>query len=205
VTVKNRLGVDDQDPEVSLFGFVETVAKAGVTVFVVHARKAILKGLSPKDNREIPPLNYDLVRTLKAAHPHLTIILNGGIGSIQEAQEAVTGLDGVMLGRAAYHDPALLGHVDGEILGYDTPIVTPEEAYRAYRPYVERRLGEGVPLHAITRHMLGLFAGRPGARLYRRHLGETSRAGAGIEVYDEALALIEREASRFASRGQIAA
>ena len=205
VTVKNRLGVDDQDPEESLFGFVETVAKAGVTVFVVHARKAILKGLSPKDNREVPPLNYDLVRSLKAAHPHLTIILNGGIGNIQEAQEAVKGLNGVMLGRAAYHDPALLGHVDSEILGRDTPIVTPEAAYRAYRPYVERRLGEGVPLHAITRHMLGLFAGRPGARLFRRHLGETSRAGAGIEVYDEALALIERETTRFASRGQIAA
>ncbi|GIU67424.1 tRNA-dihydrouridine(20/20a) synthase [Candidatus Phycosocius spiralis] len=205
VTVKNRLGVDDQDPEVSLFGFVETVAKAGVTVFVVHARKAILKGLSPKDNREIPPLNYDLVHSLKASHPHLTMILNGGIGSIEQAKRAVTGLDGVMLGRAAYHDPALLGHVDDEILGHDTAIVTPEEAYRAFRPYVVRRLGEGVPLHAITRHMLGLFAGRPGARLFRRHLGETSRAGAGIEVYDEALALIEREASRFASRGQIAA
>jgi tRNA-dihydrouridine synthase A len=136
VTVKNRLGVDEQDPHESLFRFVETVAKAGVTVFVVHARKAILKGLSPKDNREIPPLDYDLVRALKAAHPHLTIILNGGISSIEQAQEAVTGLDGVMLGRAAYHDPSLLGRVDREILGHDTELVRPEQAYRAYRPYV---------------------------------------------------------------------
>jgi tRNA-dihydrouridine synthase A len=205
VTVKNRLGVDEQDPRESLFGFVQTVAKAGVTVFVVHARKAILKGLSPKDNREIPPLDYDLVRELKAANPHLTIILNGGIASIEQAQEAVAGLDGVMLGRAAYHDPALLGRVDREILGHATENIPAAEAYRAYRPYVERRLAEGVPLHAITRHMLGLFAGKPGARMFRRQLGEESRAGAGLEVYDRALELIEREATRFANRGEIAA
>jgi tRNA-dihydrouridine synthase A len=205
VTVKNRLGVDEQDPRESLFSFVETVATAGVTIFIVHARKAILKGLSPKDNREIPPLDYNLVRELKADNPNLTIILNGGIASIEQAQEAVAGLDGVMLGRAAYHDPALLGRVDREILGSDTQIVRPEEAYRAYRPYVERRLSEGVPLHAITRHMLGLFAGKPGARMFRRQLGEESRSGAGIEVYDRALELIEREANRFANRGEIAA
>jgi tRNA-dihydrouridine synthase A len=196
VTVKNRLGVDDQEPHESLFGFTEAVAKAGVTVFIVHARKAWLKGLSPKDNREIPPLDYEIVRDLKRAHPDLTIILNGGLDNLAQVKAEIIGLDGVMLGRAAYHDPALLGHVDSEILGMGSNAVTPEQAFIAFRPYVEARLSEGVPLHAMTRHMLGLFMGRAGARLFRRTLSEHTRDGADIEVYDAALDVIVREAER---------
>jgi tRNA-dihydrouridine synthase A len=196
VTVKNRLGVDEQEPRESLFAFTQTVAKSGVDVFIVHARKAWLKGLSPKDNREIPPLDYEIVRELKRAHPGLTIILNGGLDSIAQVQTEMAGLDGVMLGRAAYHDPALLGHVDREILGMDTDIITPKAAFTAFRPYVEARLNEGVPLHAMTRHMLGLFMGKAGARLYRRTLSEHTRDGAGLDVYDTALELIARESER---------
>jgi tRNA-dihydrouridine synthase A len=196
VTVKNRLGVDDQEPRNSLFAFTETVAKSGVDVFIVHARKAWLKGLSPKDNREIPPLDYKIVRDLKRAHPALTVVLNGGLDSLAQVKAEMAGLDGVMLGRAAYHDPALLGHVDSEILGMGGGVVTPEEAYLAFRPYVLSCLAEGVPLHAMTRHMLGLFMGRPGARLFRRTLAEQGGAGAGIEVYDAALDVITRETER---------
>jgi tRNA-dihydrouridine synthase A len=196
VTVKNRLGVDDQAPRESLFGFTETVAKAGVDVFIVHARKAWLKGLSPKDNREIPPLDYEIVRDLKAAFPHLTIILNGGLDTLAQAKQESAGLDGVMLGRAAYHTPAILGYVDREMLGEDTHIITPEAAFAAYRPYVVARLAEGVPLHAMTRHMLGLFTGRAGARMFRRTLSEHTRDGAGIEVYDAAFDVIARETER---------
>jgi tRNA-dihydrouridine synthase A len=196
VTVKNRLGVDEQEPRDSLFAFTETVAKSGVNVFIVHARKAWLKGLSPKDNREIPPLDYDIVRELKRTHTHLTIILNGGLNTIEQVKAEMTGLDGVMLGRAAYHDPAILGHVDTQILGMETGVVTPEVAFLAFRPYVAARLSEGVPLHAMTRHMLGLFMGKAGARLYRRTLAEHTREGAGIDVYDAALDVIMREAER---------
>jgi tRNA-dihydrouridine synthase A len=196
VTVKNRLGVDDQEPRDSLFGFVETVAKSGVDVFIVHARKAWLKGLSPKDNREIPPLDYEIVRDLKAAFPHLTIILNGGLETLAQVKAEMTGLDGVMLGRAAYHEPALLGHVDSEILGMVGDIVTPKNAFIAFRPYVEARLKEGVPLHAMTRHMLGLFQWQAGARLFRRTLSEHTRAGASIETYDAALDVVTRESER---------
>ena len=196
VTVKNRLGVDEQEPRESLFAFTQTVAKSGVNVFIVHARKAWLKGLSPKDNREIPPLDYDIVRELKRAHPHLTLILNGGLSTIAQVKNEMMGLDGVMLGRAAYHDPALLGRVDREILGMDTDVVTPEAAFIGFRPYIDARLREGVPLHTMTRHMLGLFMGRAGARLFRRTLSEHTRDGAGLEVYDAALEIIERETQR---------
>jgi tRNA-dihydrouridine synthase A len=196
VTVKNRLGVDDQEPRESLFAFTETVAKAGVDVFIVHARKAWLKGLSPKDNREIPPLDYEIVRDLKRAHPNLIIILNGGLETLAQVKAEMVGLDGVMLGRAAYHDPALLGKVDRDLLGMGTEMVTPEQAFFAFRPYVEARLSEGVPLHAMTRHMLGLFMGRAGARLFRRTLSEHTREGAGLDVYDSALEVIMRETER---------
>jgi tRNA-dihydrouridine synthase A len=196
VTVKNRLGVDDQEPRESLFGFVDTLANAGVNVFIVHARKAWLKGLSPKDNREIPPLDYQIVRDLKAAFPHLTIILNGGLDTLAQAKAESVGLDGVMLGRAAYHNPAILGHVDRHVLGEETPDISPEAAFAAFRPYVVARLAEGVPLHAMTRHMLGLFTGRAGARLYRRTLGEHATGAAGIEIYDAALDAIVQETER---------
>jgi tRNA-dihydrouridine synthase A len=196
VTVKNRLGVDDQEPRDSLFAFTDAVAKSGVDVFIVHARKAWLKGLSPKDNREIPPLDYQIVRDLKRAHPDLTIILNGGLDNLDQVKAEMAGLDGVMLGRAAYHDPAILGQVDSEILGLTSNTVSPEEAFTAYRPYVIARLEEGVPLHAMTRHILGLFMGRPGARIFRRTLAEKGGAGAGIDVYDAALDVIARESDR---------
>lgn len=186
VTVKCRIGVDEDDPEASLFGFVETVAKAGCNVFTVHARKAWLQGLSPKENRDIPPLDYDLVHALKAKRPDLKIILNGGLHSLAHCQEHLRALDGVMLGRAAYQTPALLGDVDAELFG-DTTRVSAAEAVEAFKPYIADRLAEGIPLHAMTRHMLGLFAGRRGAKLWRRTLSEQGRGNAGLEVLDAAL------------------
>jgi len=187
-TVKCRIGVDDQDPEASLFTLVDACAAAGVETFIVHARKAILKGLSPKENRDVPPLNYDLVRRLKRERPGLTIALNGGIGGLDAAEALLADFDGVMLGRAAYHDPGLLGEVDARIFG-EGEIVTPEAAVEAYLPYVEARLAEGVPLAAMTRHMLGLFQGRRGARAWRRLLTvESVRPGADVQVILRALA-----------------
>ena len=188
VTVKHRLGVDEQDARESLFGFVETVAQSGVTTFIVHARKAWLDGLSPKENRDIPPLDYDLVRELKAARPELEIILNGGLADLDHALEAGAGLDGVMLGRAAYHTPWILSEVDARFYGEPARDLDPASALQAYRPYVEARLAEGVRLNAMTRHMLGLFAGRPGARQWRRVLSETAhRPGADWSVVEAAM------------------
>jgi tRNA-dihydrouridine synthase A len=187
-TVKCRIGVDDQDPEASLFTLVDACAAAGVDTFIVHARKAILKGLSPKENRDVPPLNYDLVRRLKRLRPGLTIALNGGIGGLDAAEALLADFDGVMLGRAAYQDPGLLGEVDARIFG-EGEIVTPEAAVEAYLSYVEARLAEGVPLAAMTRHMLGLFQGRRGARAWRRILTvESVRPGADVQVILRALA-----------------
>lgn len=188
VTVKHRLGVDEQDPEETLFAFVETVAKAGVTSFTVHARKAWLKGLSPKENRDIPPLDYDIVRRLKAARPDLEIILNGGLEDLEHARDQMTGLDGVMLGRAAYHTPFILSRVDSVFFGEADPFDDPFAVVEAYRPYIEAQREKGVRLHAITRHMLGLFAGRPGARRWRQILSaEANRDGAGWSVVEQAL------------------
>ncbi len=187
VTVKCRIGVDDDDPEARLFGFVETVAAAGCGVFIVHARKAWLKGLSPKENRSIPPLDYDLVARLKAARPDLVISLNGGLETLAAAEAQLSRFDGVMLGRAAYHTPGLLGEVDNRLFGSDR-IVTAQEAIERYRPYLARALEQGTPLHAMTRHMLGLFHGQPGARGWRRVLSSDAvRSGAGLEVLDRAL------------------
>lgn len=188
VTVKHRLGVDNQDPRETLFGFVETVAQSGVTTFIVHARKAWLDGLSPKENRDIPPLDYDLVRALKAARPDLEIILNGGLTDLDHALEAGAGLDGVMLGRAAYHTPWILSAVDARCYGEPERALDPAAALDAYRPYVEARLAEGVRLNAMTRHMLGLFAGLPGARQWRRVLSESAhRPGADWTVVEAAM------------------
>lgn len=188
VTVKHRLGVDEQDPEETLFAFVETVAKAGITSFTVHARKAWLKGLSPKENRDIPPLDYDIVRRLKAARPDLEIILNGGLEDLEHARDQMTGLDGVMLGRAAYHTPFILSRVDSVFFDEPDPFDDPFAVVEAYRPYIEAQREKGVRLHAITRHMLGLFAGRPGARRWRQILSaEANRDGAGWSVVEQAL------------------
>jgi len=190
VTVKCRIGVDDQDPEESLFRLVDLCAAAGVTHFVVHARKALLKGLSPKENRDVPPLNYPLVYRLKRERPGLTIVINGGVGSLEEAEAHLAHVDGVMLGRAAYHTPALLGEADARLFG-EGEVVNAIEAVERYKPYMARELAAGTHLAAMTRHMLGLFHGAPGARAWRRILTvEGVKSGAGLEVVDAALAAI---------------
>ncbi|OIQ70705.1 tRNA-dihydrouridine synthase A [mine drainage metagenome] len=189
-TVKCRIGVDDQDAEASLFSLVDLCAKAGVTHFVVHARKAWLKGLSPKENRDIPPLDYELVYRLKRARPDLTIAINGGIADLEAAEAHLAQVDGVMLGRAAYHNPGLLGAVDRRIFGEDREVGA-VEAVELYKPYIAAQLASGVHLAAMTRHMLGLFHGMPGARGWRRILTvEGVKAGAGLEVVDAALAAV---------------
>ncbi|WP_372095420.1 tRNA dihydrouridine(20/20a) synthase DusA [Tistrella mobilis] len=189
VTVKCRIGIDDQDETETLFRFVETVASAGVGVFYVHARKAWLKGLSPKENREIPPLNYPLVHALKRARPDLEILINGGLTTLDQAEvEIGGGLDGVMFGRAAYHDPYILAEVDTRFYGETTRVPDRFEIAERMLPYIEAECSRGTNLIAITRHMLGLFQGLPGARAYRRHLSENhARKGAGPEVLVAAL------------------
>lgn len=179
VTVKCRIGVDDQDPEEALFDFVDKVASAGCRVFIVHARKAWLEGLSPKENRTIPPLDYDIVRRLKAARPDLSIVINGGIETLDQALELAPDFDGVMLGRAAYGDPYLLSAVDGKFFNSDAPSPTREAVIDAMSAYIDREEPKGVRPHAVTRHMLGLFHGAPGARLWRRVLSER---GAGVDA-----------------------
>ncbi|HZL00763.1 MAG TPA: tRNA dihydrouridine(20/20a) synthase DusA [Caulobacteraceae bacterium] len=193
-TVKCRLGVDDQEPEESLFRLVDLVAGAGVGTIIVHARKAWLAGLSPKENRDIPPLDPGLVHRLKRERPHLTVVVNGGVTSLAGAAEHLRRVDGVMLGRAAYHEPAILGEVDRTIFGDPVAAVTPAAAVERYLPYVRRELARGARLSAMTRHMLGLFHGRPGARAWRRTLtvqGALPDADAG--VIERAL-MIVREA-----------
>lgn len=188
VTVKHRLGVDDQEPEKTLLPFVDVVAQSGVTSFAVHARKAWLKGLSPKENRDIPPLDYGLVHHLKSERPHLEVILNGGLNKLSECIENKGELDGVMVGRAAYNTPWMLADVDRALFGAENPVSSPFEAVEAYRPYVEAQLDNGVKLHAITRHMLGLFSGRPGARKWRQILSShANRPGADWAVMERAL------------------
>ena len=205
-TVKCRIGVDDQDPQVSLFATVDACAAVGVDHFVVHARKAWLQGLSPKENRDVPPLDYALVRRLKRERPHLGVVINGGVASLAEAEAHLdpsdgVRLDGVMLGRAAYHEPAILGQVDRRLFGEAAPDVDAFGALERYRPYMAARLAEGVHLPAMARHMLGLMHGRPGARAFRRILTVESIApGAGLEVVDRAAdAVREAEARREAA------
>jgi tRNA-dihydrouridine synthase A len=196
-TVKCRIGVDDQDPEEGLFRLVDLSAGAGVSVFVVHARKAWLKGLSPKENRDVPPLDYPLVWRLKAERPQLTVIINGGIASLDEAEAHLAHVDGVMLGRAAYHEPAILGAADRRLFG-EGHDVSAAEAVEGYLPYVRAELARGTHLAAMTRHMLGLFHGQPGARAWRRILTvEGAKAGVGAQVIERGLeALAEAGAHR---------
>ncbi len=188
VTVKCRIGVDDQDPETTLPHFIETVAEAGIRHIIIHARKAWLQGLSPKENREVPPLDHDLVLRMKRRFPELAICINGGITSLDQARHFLAqGLDGVMLGRAAYHDPASV-LVGADALWGDDFAPDLVAVIDAMRPYIAAHLAGGGRLHQITRHMLGLFAGRPGARSWRRVLSENaSRDGAGLDVLDRAL------------------
>lgn len=197
VTVKCRIAVDEQDPERVLPEFLATLVEAGVTRVAIHARKAWLSGLSPKENREIPPLDHALVVRMKERIPEISISINGGITSLDIAEELLArGLDGVMIGRAAYHDPALLGAADRRIYGESGPDRTAEEAVRAMLPYIEVERRAGTPLASITRHMLGAFQGRPGARGWRRVLSEGAhRPGAGPELVETALARIA-DASR---------
>jgi tRNA-dihydrouridine synthase A len=191
VTVKCRIGIDEQDPEQALFGFTEAVRAGGTDAVIVHARKAWLKGLSPKENRDVPPLDYALVRRLKAAHPDLQIVLNGGIASLEQAQAELAGVDGVMMGRAAYQGPWRLLAVDPQFYGAPAPFASVKEAGLALVPYIERKLAKGTRLAAIIRHVLGLFRAVPGARAFRRHLAtEAVKPGAGAAVLADALALV---------------
>jgi tRNA-dihydrouridine synthase A len=196
VTVKCRIGIDQQDPEVALEVFATAVEAAGVDALIVHARKAWLSGLSPRENRDVPPLDYDLVFRLKAAHPRLPIVINGGIATVESARDLLARVDGVMMGRAAYQEPWRLLSVDPLLFGEAAPYVNPKAAAYALMPYVERGLSRGFRLHAMTRHLLGLFHGVPGARAFRRHLAtEAVRPGASAEVLAGALALVvERSA-----------
>ncbi len=191
VTVKCRIGIDEQHPEEALFAFTDAVKAAGVDALIVHARKAWLKGLSPRENRDVPPLDYALVHRLKTAHPDLDIILNGGITSLEQAQTAIGALDGVMMGRAAYQEPCRLLDVDPQIFGAPAQFKSPKEAAFALIPYIERELSKGVKINAITRHALGLFRAVPGARAFRRHLAtEAVKPDASATVMADALALL---------------
>jgi tRNA-dihydrouridine synthase A len=191
VTVKSRIAIDEMEEWPTLERFVRTVSAAGCARFVVHARKAWLKGLSPKENRELPPLRYDIVHRLKAEFPHLHVTINGGIRSLDAAAEQLARVDAVMIGRAAYEDPYVLAGVDSRFHGDPEPAPSRHEVVEAMLPYVEARLSGGAPLNAITRHMLGLFQGLPGARAWRRHLSENAhRPGAGPEVLARAAALV---------------
>ena len=188
VTIKCRIGVDEQEPRDFLFEFVEATSKAGCKTFVVHARKALLKGLSPKENREIPPLDYALVHELKRARPELEIILNGGLEDVTHALKESEGLDGVMLGRAAYQTPACLLDVDGKVFGEAPLHADRDAALLAYLDYMEDWLARGTPLHAMTRHILGLYHTQPGGRIWRRILSQDGvKAGAGLNVVRAAL------------------
>ena len=192
VTVKCRIGIDGRGEYVDLKRFVETVAAAGVMSFAVHARIAVLDGLSPAENREIPPLRYDAVYRLKQEMPQLQVVINGGVASLDEAAAHLSAVDGAMIGRAAYADPAMLRAADRRIFGAAVSArPSRHDIARAMLPYVRRACADGVSLHHVTRHMLGLFAGRPGGRAWRRALGGGGhRPGAGAEVIEEALALV---------------
>ncbi|MEW6765359.1 MAG: tRNA dihydrouridine(20/20a) synthase DusA [Pseudomonadota bacterium] len=191
VTVKSRIGIDHQEGYEPLARFVETVADAGCEIFIIHARKAWLQGLSPKENREIPPLRYDMVHQLKQDFPQLSISINGGIRSLNDAEAQLAHVDGVMIGRAAYENPFLLLEADRRIFGDARPDPTPEEAMGSFMAYVEKETAKGTQLHAMTRHILGAFHGQPGARAFRRHLSEHApRKEATPEVLREALRLM---------------
>jgi tRNA-dihydrouridine synthase A len=197
VTIKCRIGVDEQDEYAALAAFVDAVHAAGCTTFIVHARKAWLQGLSPKENREVPPLNYERVYRLKREHPQLTVVINGGISSVAEVQEHLRHVDGVMLGRTAYHEPYRLAELEHALHG--TPLPERDDVLQRLRPYVEAHLARGDRLQHITRHILGLYQGLPGARAFRRVLSEQAhRADAGWDVIERAMAARRGELRRAA-------
>jgi tRNA-dihydrouridine synthase A len=196
VTVKCRIGIDDQDSEADLEQFVRAVAGVGCRTLIVHARKAWLEGLSPKENREVPPLDYARVYRLKAAHPELELVINGGIASLAQAQAHLAHVDGVALGRAAYQNPYLLAEVDGRLFGDAAPPPTRRAVLEQLLPYAERYVRNGGRLNNIARHILGLYHGRPRARAFRRHLSELApREGAGVEVLLQAIRIAEGDAT----------
>ena len=200
VTIKCRIGIDDQDEEQALDEFIAAVAQNGCETFIIHARKAWLKGLSPKENREIPPLNYDRVLRLKAANPELHISLNGGLETVAAGAAHMQTLDGIMLGRVAYHDPWELTQVDPIFAVHAAPVTSRREAVLAMLPYIRSHLATGAPLHHITRHMLGLYHAQPGGRIWRQILTvDGSRQGAGIEVLYKALEAVEAQARQVAA------
>ena len=195
VTVKCRIGIDDQDPELALDALARGVVAAGADALIVHARKAWLNGLSPKENRDIPPLDYDRVYRLKASMPDVPIIINGGIADLAEARRHLGFVDGVMLGRAAYQEPWRLLAADPELFGEVAPHPTMKDVFASIMPYIEDQLAQGARLHSITRHFVGAFHGVPGARAFRRHLAENGvKPGAGVDVLRDAIALVEDRA-----------
>jgi tRNA-dihydrouridine synthase A len=202
VTVKCRIGIDDMNDEQTLPAFVARIAQSGCTSFAVHARKAWLQGLSPRENRDIPPLRYDVVYATRQRFPDLEIVINGGIPDLDAAAGHLAQVDGVMLGRAAYHTPYVLGEADRRIFGEDTALPSRQEIVARFLPFVERHLAEGVPLHRMSRHMIGLFQGLPGARAWRRHLStQATKPGAGTEVIQQALAFVADAEEGFRATG----
>ena len=200
VTVKSRIGIDDRDSYEALHHFVATVAAAGCGTFIVHARKAWLQGLSPKQNREVPPLRYEVVYRLKQDFPALTIVINGGITSLDQAAAHLAQVDGVMIGREAYQNPYMLAEADRRLFDAAAPVPSRAAVLDGLIGYIERQRADGVPLHAITRHVLGLFQGVPGARAWRRHLAENAhRPGVGAEVVRAAADLVQRALERRAA------
>jgi len=192
VTVKNRIGIDDQDEEQSLRHFIDVVSQAGCDTFIVHARKAWLKGLSPKENRDVPPLNYDLVYRVKQEFPELEVIINGGIKTLDSCLEHLQYVDGVMLGREAYHNPYLLMQVDGAIYSnVADEMLSRKQVLQQYFPYIEDQIKQGSHLKHMSRHLLGLFQGQVGAKAWRRHISENAhKEGAGVELLQEAMEMV---------------
>ena len=192
VTVKNRIAIDDMDEYDTLYNFLDVVSKAGCKTFIIHARKAWLKGLSPKQNRDVPPLNYDLVYQMKREFPQLEIIINGGIKTLQESQKHLRQVDGVMMGREAYHNPLVMAEVDTLIYKANPTVVKADNVLKEYIEYMQFQLEQGVYLKHMSRHLLGLFTGQPGAKAWRRHISENAcKNEAGIEVIHQAAAFIK--------------
>jgi tRNA-dihydrouridine synthase A len=188
VTVKTRIGVDEQDSYELLSQFINMVAQAGCRTFIIHARKAWLQGLSPKENREIPPLRYEVVHAIKRDFPQLEVVINGGITTLEEIQGHLKWIDGVMIGRAVYHNPYLLAQIDQHFYGDFHPLLTRHEIIEGFLPYMEQQLIQNISLSSMTRHILGIFQGQSGSRVWRRHLSENAhRSGSGTEIIREAL------------------